>query len=285
MKGAWAIVGYAFRESLRRRVVLVVCALTVAFLALYALGVHFAFQEVESSGLELGELFEERALVGGTLLGLAMFAVLFLGAVLVVFLTNGIVRGDAESGLLQPLVVRPMGRGATLVARYLGAAAAGVAYVLVVYLAAVLAMRALGDWAPENVLGPGLSLALAVAVIATLSVLASVQLATTAQGIAVFMLFGAGLVGGLLGQLGEALSSRTLERIGEVVSMALPFEALYQYGLHLLTEGTSGLTEVVIRLGPFGGAEDRGAWLVIYALAYAALVLAVAVAAFRRRDL
>src|SRR5690606_1148062 len=59
VKGAWAIVGYAFRESLRRRVVLVVCALTVAFLALYALGVHFAFQEVESSGLELGELFEE----------------------------------------------------------------------------------------------------------------------------------------------------------------------------------------------------------------------------------
>lgn len=285
MRGAWTVVTYAFAESLRRRVVLVVVALTVAFLVLYALGVHFAFQEVERSGLVFDELVEERALVGGTLLGLAMFAVLFLGAVLVVFLTNGVVRGDAESGLLQPLVVRPLGRGTMLVARYAGAAAAGLAYVLVVYLAAVLATNVFGDWAPDNPLAPGLALALAVAVVAALSVLASVQLAATAQGIAVFMLFGAGLVGGLLGQIGEALGSRTLERIAEVASIALPFEALYQYGLHLLTESTSGLTEVVIRLGPFGGAEDRGIGLVVYALAYVAVVLALAVALFRRRDL
>jgi len=38
--------------------------------------------------------------------GLAMFATLFLGAVLAVFLTLGVVRGDAESGLLQLIVVR-----------------------------------------------------------------------------------------------------------------------------------------------------------------------------------
>ena len=42
--------------------------------------------------------------------GLAMFGMLFLGAVLAVFLTLGAVRGDAERGLLQPLVVRPVSR-------------------------------------------------------------------------------------------------------------------------------------------------------------------------------
>ena len=40
--------------------------------------------------------------------GLAMFSTLFLGVVLAVFLTLGAVRGDAERGLLQPLVVRPV---------------------------------------------------------------------------------------------------------------------------------------------------------------------------------
>ena len=39
-----------------------------------------------------------------------MFGTLFLGAVLAVFLTLSVVRGDAERGLLQPLVVRPLGR-------------------------------------------------------------------------------------------------------------------------------------------------------------------------------
>ena len=40
--------------------------------------------------------------------GLAMFAILFLATILAVFLTLGAVRGDAERGLLQPLVVRPV---------------------------------------------------------------------------------------------------------------------------------------------------------------------------------
>ena len=46
---------------------------------------------------------------GAMLLGLAMFATFFLGTVIAVFLTLGGVRGDAERGLLQPLVVRPPG--------------------------------------------------------------------------------------------------------------------------------------------------------------------------------
>ena len=63
-------------------------------------------------------------LTGSTLLGLAMFTTLFLGCVLAVFLTLGAVRGDAERGLLQPLVVRPLGRTSLLGGRF--AAAAGV---------------------------------------------------------------------------------------------------------------------------------------------------------------
>ena len=37
-----------------------------------------------------------------------MFATLFLGTILAVFLTLGAVRGDAERGLLQPVLVRPL---------------------------------------------------------------------------------------------------------------------------------------------------------------------------------
>ena len=110
-------------ESLRRRVVAVVAALTAAFLVLYALGAHFAFAEIEDMRLAGGALVDEQALVGGTIFGLAMFAVVFLGSVLAIFLTNGVVRGDADAGLLQPLVVRPLGRGTLLVARWAGAAA------------------------------------------------------------------------------------------------------------------------------------------------------------------
>ena len=44
-----------------------------------------------------------------------MFATLFLGTILAVFLTLGAVRGDAERGLLQPVLVRPLHRRTVLV--------------------------------------------------------------------------------------------------------------------------------------------------------------------------
>ena len=50
-----------------------------------------------------------------------MFATLFLGAILAVFLTLGAVRGDAERGLLQPMIVRPLARGTFLLGRFVAA--------------------------------------------------------------------------------------------------------------------------------------------------------------------
>ena len=282
---ARTIIGYAFAESLRRRVFAVVIALTAAFLALYGLGAHFAFAEVEDLGLTGDALIDEQALTGGTIFGLAMFAVLFLGSVLAIFLTNGVVRGDADSGLLQPMVVRPLGRGTMLIARYLGAVVATTVYVLAIYAITVVITQVAGDWTPGHVVLPGLALAGAVAIVAALSVLVSVFLAATAQGIAVFMLFGGGLVAGSLGQIGDALSSRSLVRISDAAEIALPFEALYQAGLHLITTDATGVTRAVIQLGPFGGADEAGFGLVVFSAAYVSVVLALAVAAFARRDL
>src|SRR5687767_2222355 len=282
---ARTIIGYAFAESLRRRVFAVVIGLTAAFLALYGLGAHFAFAEVEDLGLTGDALIDEQALTGGTIFGLAMFAVLFLGSVLAIFLTNGVVRGDADSGLLQPMVVRPLGRGTMLIARYLGAVVATTVYVLAIYAITVVITQVAGDWTPGHVVLPGLALAGAVAIVAALSVLVSVFLAATAQGIAVFMLFGGGLVAGSLGQIGDALSSRSLVRISDAAEIALPFEALYQAGLHLITTDATGVTRAVIQLGPFGGADEAGFGLVVFSAAYVSVVLALAVAAFARRDL
>ena len=285
LSDARIIVGYAVAESLRRKVVLVVAALTVAFLVLYGLGAHFAFADVESRGLVGGNLLDEQALVGGTIFGLAMFGVLFLGSVLAIFLTVGVVRGDADAGLLQPLVVRPLGRGTLLVARWAGAAAASTAYVCIVYFLALAITSIAGDWTPGSVVMPALALALAVAIVGAISVLLSVFMASSAQGIAVFMIFGAGLVGGLLGQIGDALGSERLEEIADAVSTALPFEALYQAGLHLIASDESGFTQTAIQLGPFGGSQQGSPGLVFFSVVYAAGVLALAVAAFSRRDL
>jgi len=277
------VAGHALRECVRRRVFVVVALLTVAFLVLYGLG---AWQAFEATGdLESFEGIDADVVAGATVFGLAMFAILFLGTVLAVFLTLGVVRGDAERGLLQPLLVRPLSRRTLLLGRWLAAAAVCAVYVSVVFLAAMVITGALGDWWPDRIVVPLLGLAVGVAIIAALSLLGSVFLASTANGIAVFMLFGAGLTAGLLGQIGEALQSDTLTDVASIASWALPFEALYQAGLSAITADTVGFTRLALDLGPFGGAQDAGPLLWPWAALYLAAVGAAATAAFARRDL
>lgn len=275
---------FTLREALRRRVFTVVAILTVAFLVLYGLGVWQAFGVAEDLGSGFAGV-DANVVVGATMFGLAMFGTLFLGVVLAVFLTLGAVRGDAERGLLQPLVVRPAARRDVLLARLLAAGGVSALYVLAVYVAAMVITGAIGGWWPDAPVTAGLALALGVVVVTALSLAGSVGLASTANGIAIFMAFGAGLVAGLLGQIGRALSNGTLTDVADVASYALPFEALYQNALNDLTVGTGGFTSFALQLGPLGGARDGGAGLWLWSLAYLAVVVALAVAAFRRRDL
>ncbi len=284
MSDAITIAAHALREAVRRRVLLVVALLTAAFLGLYALAAFEAFNSLEQS--EGGFIpIDERALAGGTLLGLAMFVALFLGVVLAVFLTLGAVRGDAERGLLQPLVVRPVGRTTLLIGRLLAASAVCAPYVVIVFLIAALITHAAGDFTPASLVIPAAGLALGVVTVVAISLLGSTLLGTTANGIAIFMVFATGLAAGLLGQIGEALDVDGLTTASSSISWIVPFEALYQNGLHALTSDIDGAAGVIVQLGPFGGAKGVGPAIWLWAVGWTAAVTALAAWAFRRRDL
>jgi ABC-2 type transport system permease protein len=283
MRVPWIIATYTLRELFRRKVFVVVPLVTAAFLGLYVVGNVYAFRVTARQEGFAG--IDPRIVTGSTLLGLAMFTTFFLGAVLAVFLTFSTVRGDSETGLLQPLVVRPVGRVSLLAGRFIGTLVVTVAYVVLLYSGSVIATGVVGDWWPAHALSPALYLSAGVAIVAALSVLGSIFLSTIPNGIAVLGVFGAGLLAGLLGQIGDALSSHSLQTMAKVTSWVLPFEALYQASLHALTTGTSGFTAFVVRLGPLGGAEDPGRWLAPWAACYLVALALASVALFARRDL
>lgn len=285
MTGAAVIAGYALRESVRRKVLVVVLVLTAGFLALFVLACTEVFSNVDSLSGGIRSVIDARSVAVATMVGLGMFAILFLGAVLAVFLTLGAIRGDAERGLLQPLVVRPLGRPALLIGRFAAAAGVCSVYVASVYLVCVLVVRATGGAWPDRVAGPGLALVAGVLIIVAVALLGSVLLSATANGILVFMLFGAGLVAGLLSSIGQALGNHTLEDVAHAIALALPFEALYQAGLHALTADASGFTGAIIQLGPFGASHAGSVGLVLWALAYLAGLGGLALLAFSRKDL
>jgi ABC-type transport system involved in multi-copper enzyme maturation permease subunit len=284
VSAALVVARHALRESLRRRVFAVVLGLTLAFGGLYWWGCSELFEDVSGFGRnEVG--LDAKTLAGATILGLAMFGTLFLGVVLAVFLTLGAARGDAERGLLQPLIVRPLGRSNYLLGRFAAAATVSAAYVAVCFAGAVVITGLTGDWWPSDVLGAGVRLVGAVVVVCALSLLASVYLSSNANGIAVLMVFGAGLLAGLLGSIGDALESGALSSIANTASWLLPFEGLYRDALRMLVADVEGVAGAIVQLGPLGGSHDAGPLLVPFAVAYVVAVMAGAAAAFARRDL
>jgi Cu-processing system permease protein len=279
------VVGYGFREAVRRKVFAVVLLLTAAFLFLFWLANHYVFADLAHIQPPQDVHVDTRTFAGSFLVGLAMFATLFLGVVLAVFLTLSVVTGDAERGLLQPLVVRPVGRSTLLFSRFAGASLVCAAYVLAVYFLGVCIVGLTGHFWPSVVVWPGVELAAAVIIVTALSCLGSVLLSSTANGIMVFMLFGAGLVAGLLGSIGHALNSHAIKHASTIASWVLPFEALYQDALRMLTQNQSGLTGFLLQLGPFGGAYVHGWPIRIWAIAYTGAIGLAALTLFERKDL
>lgn len=283
MSEALTIATYGIRESVRRRVFVVVAVLTLGSGALYILGARIAFHDTQNfSG---PGITDAKDFTGATVFGMAMFGTLFLGAVLAAFLTLGVIRGDSERGLLQPLVVRPVGRATVLASRFAAAAVVTAVYVVIVYTGALVATGIVGDWWPDHIVAPALGLIGGVVVISAISTAGSVVLTATANGIAVFMIYGAGLIAGLLGQIGDALQSNNLQQIANVATWILPFEALFQNGLNATVSSTGGITGALLDLGPFGGAHHAGALLWPYTVLYVTAVIAAATWAFTRRDL
>jgi ABC-type transport system involved in multi-copper enzyme maturation permease subunit len=276
------------RDAIRRRLFLVLAILSVIFLTLYALGLHFIWQEASQHG-DLDQAnrnqVDQRLVFSATFAGLAMFAIHFLGAVAGTFLVIGAVRGDAEAGLLQQLFVRPLGRSSYLVGRFLAGTLVTCAYVAVMTVASFVVTHAITGWWPDEptlavlrMMGGGVGLV-------AVALAGSVLLGAAANGVATFMVFGLALLGGLHDQLGEGIQSPATRHVGQWVLRVLPFEAMYQWALDALTTNTFGVSRLIVNLGPFGGARSHDAGLVLGLLAFCVVLLGLGSLRLRRLDL
>ena len=283
----WFVIRSSVRDAVRRRLFVVVGVLSVGFLLLYGTGLHFIWREgaEEGFGTPGKDGLDPRIIVSATIMGLSIFATHFLGAVVGTFLVLGAVRGDAELGTLQQVLVRPISRSTYLVGRFLAGAIVTMLYVGAMVLACMLVTGAITGWWPDapelavlRMMGSSIGL---VAVALTGSVL----LGSAANGVATFMVFGLALLGGLLEQIGEGIGSRTTLEVGNWVLRVLPFEAMYHWALDALTQDTIGLEQLVVNLGPFGSARSYGFDLVLGVAAFCAVLVGLGAWRLRRLDL
>jgi Cu-processing system permease protein len=285
------IARFTLLEAVSRRLVLAGVLISLAYIGLFTLGFHFAYDKsIETttsteSRLSLGVAFATLTLFG-------VYVVNYLASFLALFLSVAAISGEIDSGTLHAVLARPLRRSEFVVGRWLGYAVMLAVYIVAMTGLVLLIARLIAGYEVPDPVPALLLMLLEGVLLLTLSLFGSTLLPTLANGIVVFTLLGlawlAGIiefVGRLLASAPNATASDAMLNIGTAVSLVLPSDALWR-GASYYLESPSLLVVVSAARGiPFFSASPPATALVVWSVAYVAVVLGGAVLTFRRRDL
>jgi ABC-type transport system involved in multi-copper enzyme maturation permease subunit len=286
------IARFTLLEAISRRLILAGVAISAGYIGLYSLGFHFAYDKaLENSPTPQSRLALGLAFAILTLFG--VYVVNYLASFLALFLSVGAVSGEIDSGTLHAVLARPLGRSEFILGRWLGYALLISAYVTLMTGAVLLIARAIAGYEVPDPVPALLLMLLETLLLLTLSLCGSTLMPTLANGVIAFTLLGLAWLAGIIEFVGRLLSTapdstggEAMLNIGTVVSLLIPSDALWR-GASFYLEPPSMLAAMgAARTGiPFFAVAPPANALILWSVAYVAVVLAGAVLAFSRRDL
>ncbi|TAK21784.1 MAG: ABC transporter permease [Chloroflexota bacterium] len=281
------IARFTLRELVSRRVVVVALVLSVAFVGLYALAAQFMYGHAAAAPSPRSPTAPAVTEVFANLLAIfGLYALYFLASLLAVIVGVGSVSGEVESGTLHAVLARPMARSSFLLGRWLALAAALVIYVVSIATALLTVARVISGYEAPNALAAIALLCLEVVLVLSVAMAGSTRLSTAANGVVVIGLFGLAWLAGLIEWIGTAIGNESMQAIGVAVSLVMPSEALWRGASYFLqTPLIFAATNAAGGRVPFAGLSPPSLPFVLWAIAYAAGLLGVAIGVFRRRDL
>lgn len=273
-----AVALLTIKEIIRRRILLVTIILAVVYLALYATGVHYGYKDIEAHGGPL------KVLIGAQFLALGLYFGSFIIAFLAVMAAVGAISSDIENGAILAIVPRPVRRSEIVLGKFLGYGLVLSVFAVIFYIAVLVIIRInTGMSVPVRAGALGL-FCLQPLVLLAVTLLGTTFLSTLANGVASFMLYSVGFVGGMLEQIGHLAGSQVLINIGILSSLVMPVDAIYRKIVYDLLS-MSGVSYSAYTLGPFGAASEPSIWMLFYTGLYLLFFLAMAVRVFSRRDI
>jgi Cu-processing system permease protein len=273
------LASFTLREALRRRVLLGILILTILFVGVYALGTYFAFQDLKTSTRippQLVSVYASQIVLAG------LYVTNFIGVLLAIFTSVGTISGEIEAGTLQAIVPKPIKRWEIVLGKWLGFAALLAIYVAVTSGTVILVAFLIGGYLPPNPLAGMAIIIFEALLLLSMSILGGTVFSTVANGIAVFMLYAIGTVGGMIELLGNLIENNAMQNIGIASSLLIPSDALYKLAANYLTPAAAQQFSAAV---PFGASTNPSIWMLVYSIFYAIAAVYVATTTFANRDL
>lgn len=292
------IMQMTWKEMIRKRVMVLAMILTILFLVAYWF-IADAVAGSESFGLfSEGNSLITNYTTGVLMMMIGFFFAGFVIALLSIFSSFSSIAGEAEQGVMQALLTRPISRTQFYIGRWLGFVTLLCCYTLILYTA-IMVITDIHAAIPKDFMvhvKALLLLALIIVLLVSLTMLGSTKFSSLGNGVFMTMLFGAGWLGGMLEKVqkigifeafGAEEIGNTLSNISGLMSIIMPVDALQRKMMHGLIglDELGSVVNVSHMISGFFIGDVPSSTFVIYAMLYAAIAFVWGVLRFRKKDL
>jgi Cu-processing system permease protein len=264
-------------EARRRRIVLAAALVALAFLAVFAAALFFAHRDMIS---DPSKSFPERQVTLAMLTVVGFFAANFLSVVFALLLPIDTLSGEIDSGVMQTLASKPLGRAEIVLGKWAGHLLIAFAYLLGISTGIVLIVRVIVGFVPLNV-APAIPLMmLEITLLLSVSVAGGARLNTITNGVVALAFYATAFVGGFVEQIGAVAGVPSARTIGIALSLFSPADALWRLALYYMQPAIVRGLET-----PLTTFSVPTLWMVWWAVGFTALTLLYAIRTFTRRNL
>ena len=270
----------SFKETLRKKILLLIGILTLVYLVLFGFIIYHAVKDI--SQWDSGNNLKIYMMASQTVSILGFYFSSMLVAFLTIMASIGSVSSEIENGVIHSVITRPIKRMDYILGKYLGLAALIILYSVFLYTSVVLicvvlqlpVMKMLGI--PPLLKGLLFFILQPIAIL-SLSIFGSVRFKTTVNGIVVIALYILGAIGGMMEQIGTAIENTNLINWGIFSSV------IYHQMLDAVFSDAGLANPMFAMSGMQGNTPSQ--WMMVYIFVYIIGLTALAVRRFEKRDI
>lgn len=211
----------------------------------------------------------------------------FLLAMAAVFIAAPSLANDIESGVLLPVLARPVSRGAILGGKGLALAIVIAVYALLTGASEFTVVRFATGYEPPDPAIALAYLALSGVVMVSLALLLSTRMTAIGASIVAVVAFIVARLGGIAQSLGTYYDNETVRHAGTITQLLLPSDAMWQAALYRMEPATmiSAFGSAHVWPGPFFVASALPPAMLFWTVAWLVATCALAARSFSLRDL
>ncbi len=270
-------------EMLRRRFVITALLATLVCAGLTAWGFHALHSINPRGGRHLTDL-DIRG-IAAILVPLIAYACSFILAFAAIMLWSSMLSTEIESGVLLPILSRPISRSAVVAGKAIGLGVVLCAYTGLFGMLEFAIVDWMTGYLPPHPYAAVFALMGVAMVMMTLTLAIATRLQALATSIVCVVGFGIEWLVGIVASIGLAYHNETLIRLGAVAQLVLPTDALWRVSVYQLQP-------VIMSArfaqggwpGPFLVTSPPPTIMVVWSIMWVAIVLAIALRSFSTRD-